>query len=354
MISPRFGDRVRIAARPETEATGFAGRVGEVWGESVPSVSDVGPVIGDRGADLALSVFFEDSEDVAWFAPHLVQCVDRGGSRSPILPLVFLAALVLAAATALAGIGNSPVRRLTVVSATTPCLPVRGYLTTGAYPNVLGRSMRAARTNIALRRAVVTDERRYAPSAREHSFGDWNGIYQTAIDQGLTSASTVVVSALIPVLRLYPGGNDGQTWISTTVDVRSGRAVSLRQLLANPSLALPVLASDWKSRLRNSVLWPSVAGDSASYTPSFAHYRYFSLTPTGLAFGFAQEPAGPRLAAVIPYRLVRPYLSPLGRRLVAGVRRPRPARNQAQAEFAGIGPRHSRPDVTAGWPVTCT
>ena len=345
---------MRIAIAPETEASGFAARVGEVWGESVPSVSDVGPVIGDRGADLALSVFFEDSEDVAWFAPHLVHCVDRGGSRSALLPLVFLAALALAAATALAGIGSSSVRRLTLVSATTPCLPVQGYLTSGAYPNVLGGSMRVARTNIALRRAVVTDERTYASSARQHSFRSSNGIYRTSVDQGLTSASTVVVSALIPVLKLYPGGNDGQTWISATVDVRSGKAVSLPQLLANPQLALPVLASDWKAGLRNSLLWPFVVDDPASFTPSFAHYRYFALTPTGLAFGFAQEPAGSRIEAVIPYRLVRPYLSPLGKRLVAGVRRPRPAGNQDQAELAGIGLQHSRADADAGWPATCT
>jgi len=305
---------VRIATVPETEARGFAGRVGEVWSESEPSVSGVGPVVGDRGEGIALSVLFEDTEDVVWFAPHLLKRVERARYPSRRLLFVSLAALALAAATALADVGRSRVRRFTLVSAAPPCFPVRDYVTSGAYPNVRAGSKGAARTNIALRRAVVTDQRRYAPSARRHNVPNGAGIYETGIDQGLTSASTVVVSTLIPALKLYPGGNDGQTWISATVNVRSGRAISLRQLLANPPLALPVLARDWKARLRHTALWPYVAEDTASYTPSFAHYRYFALTPTGLAFGFRQEPAGSRFAAVIPYRFVHPYLSPLGKR----------------------------------------
>jgi hypothetical protein len=66
----------------ETSARGFAGRTGSVYGESVPSVSGVGPVIGDRGEDLALSVFFEDTEEQEWFAPHLVEFVDHGGEQT--------------------------------------------------------------------------------------------------------------------------------------------------------------------------------------------------------------------------------------------------------------------------------
>jgi hypothetical protein len=353
MTRPSFGDRVRIALTPETKACGFAGRVGEVWAESVPSISDLGPVIGDRGEDRALSVFFEDTEDVAWFAPHLVQHVDRVASRPP-LPLVLLAVLALAATAAVAAVGRSTVRRLTLVSAATPCLPVQGYVTSGTYPNVLGGSKQAARTNIALRRAILTDQHRYALSARRHTVPKAAGIYQTAIDPNLISASTVVVSALIPALRLYPGGSDGQAWISATVEVRSGRAVSLRELLMNPTLALPLLVRDWKAGLRRSTLWHYVAEDPASYTPTLAHYQYFALTPTGLAFGFSQEPAGSRFAAVIPYRLVRPYLSPLGRRLVAGVRRPRPPRAQGQGELAWAGLQGSLPGVARAWPVACT
>ncbi len=343
---------MRIAAAPETEAHGFAGRIGEIWSEAEPSVSGVGPVIGDRGEDIALSVLFEDTEDLVWFAPHLVRRVERLRYPSRRLLFVFLAALALAATTAIPEVGRHRVRRVTLVSAATPCL--RDYVTSGAYPNVRVASRRAARTDIALRRTVVNDQRRFAASAGRHTAPSGVGIYETAIDQSLTSASTVVVSALIPALKLFPDGNGGQTWISATVDVWSGRTVSLRQLLANPSLALPVLASEWKARLRQTVLWPYVAKDPAGYTPSFAHYRYFALTPSGLAFGFGQEPTGSRLVAVIPYRLVRPYLSPLGRRLVAGVRPPRTVRSQGQGERVWTSLQHSLSRVGAGWPVTCT
>ncbi|HZT84090.1 MAG TPA: hypothetical protein VE984_01540 [Gaiellaceae bacterium] len=353
MTRPSFGDRVRIGSSPESEASGFAGRVGEVWSESEPSVSGVGPVIGDRGDDVAVSVLFEDTEDVVWFAPHLVRRVERARSPSRRLLLVFFAALALATATAVAGVGKARIRSLALVGAAPPCFPAQGYVTAGAYPNVRGTSKRAARANIALRRAVIADQRSYARTALRRA-ASRAGIYEMGIDQELTSASTVVVSALIPALELHPGGGAGQTWIAATVDVRSGKAVSLRQLLANPPLALPVLAADWKARLRHTTLWPYVAQDTAGYTPSFAHYRYFALTPTGLAFGFRQEPGGSRFAAVIPYRLVRPYLSPLGRRLVAGVRRPRTPRAQEQGGTVWAGLGRSVPRVETGWPTACT
>jgi hypothetical protein len=145
MAAPGFGDRVRIASTPETDATGVAGKIGEVWSESDPSLSGVGPVIGDRGGNLALSVVFEDTEDMVWFAPHLLKRVERATFPSRRLLFVFLGALVLAAATALAGIGTSRVHRFTLISAETPCLPVSNYTTSGTYPNVRGDSKQAAR-----------------------------------------------------------------------------------------------------------------------------------------------------------------------------------------------------------------
>jgi hypothetical protein len=354
MTSPRFGDRVRIAIAPETEASGFAGRVGEVWSESPPSVANLGPVIGDRGEGLALSVLFEDGEDPVWFAPHLVKRVDRVASRSRLMSLLFVAAFALPIATAIPGVARSAVHGLAVVSAATPCFPVQGYVTSGVYPAVRGRSWRVVRTNIMLRRAVIADQQRYAPSARRETVPNVAGIYETAIDPELLSASTAVVSALIPARELYPGGNDGQTWISATIDVRTGRLVALRELLANPQLALMRLVRDWKARLRGSERWPGVAAHPADYTPTLAHYRHFALTPRGLSFGFPQEPAGSRLAVVLPYRLVHPYLSPFGRRLVAGVRRPRLALVQRQHVFSWTPLRGFSPAVAGGWPLACT
>lgn len=70
-----FGERVRIRSAPETDALGVAGREGIVYGQSIPSMSGVGPVVGDRGDDYALNVSFEDGSEGQWYAPHLVELI---------------------------------------------------------------------------------------------------------------------------------------------------------------------------------------------------------------------------------------------------------------------------------------
>ncbi len=104
----------------------------------------------------------------------------------------------------------SPLR---VVAAPTPRFPVPRYDTSGTYPQVRGDlDLRAV--NVGLRKAVRADQREYAPSARRsiRVKNGYRGIYQTAIDWRLLSASTVVVSALLPAIKLHPGGNEGRTW----------------------------------------------------------------------------------------------------------------------------------------------
>lgn len=72
-----FGDDVRIRHTPETEAAGYAGRVGKVYGFTQPSI--VGePVIGEVVDDFALNVFFAEQEEGAWFAPELLELADHG------------------------------------------------------------------------------------------------------------------------------------------------------------------------------------------------------------------------------------------------------------------------------------
>lgn len=90
-VEPSFSDRVRIVCAPVTEELGFAGREGQVFGESIPSRSGVGPIIGEKGEDYAYSVFFEDADEQHWFAPHLVEFVDyaTGSDESdPILDAI--------------------------------------------------------------------------------------------------------------------------------------------------------------------------------------------------------------------------------------------------------------------------
>ena len=71
---------VRIADLPE--ASEYAGRLGRLIGRSIPSSSEVGPVIGvafggSARVDLAYAVLFEGDKNEQWFAPHLVDGVER-------------------------------------------------------------------------------------------------------------------------------------------------------------------------------------------------------------------------------------------------------------------------------------
>jgi len=61
---------VRIA--PDPEAGQFGGRIGICYRSSRPSESGVSPLIGEARVDFALAVYFEDTGEQAWFAPHLV------------------------------------------------------------------------------------------------------------------------------------------------------------------------------------------------------------------------------------------------------------------------------------------
>lgn len=71
-----FGDNVRINNTPETEALGVAGRIGQVYGHTTPSITGVA-VVGDAGTDYAINVYFDDRGDTLWFAPDLIQFVDH-------------------------------------------------------------------------------------------------------------------------------------------------------------------------------------------------------------------------------------------------------------------------------------
>jgi hypothetical protein len=69
-----MGDVVYIADLPEARA--WANREGTVYGHTKPSSSGQGPVIGARkghDVDFAWSVYFEDTGEQEWFAPHLVK-----------------------------------------------------------------------------------------------------------------------------------------------------------------------------------------------------------------------------------------------------------------------------------------
>jgi hypothetical protein len=64
------GDCVVIADRPEVWQ--FAGRVGVIHGWTKPSITNEGPVHGRSDDDFAWAVYFDDSDQMEWFAHYLL------------------------------------------------------------------------------------------------------------------------------------------------------------------------------------------------------------------------------------------------------------------------------------------
>ena len=249
---------------------------------------------------------------------------------------------------AASGVAPSSVSHLAVFEVPTPPLKLPNYRTSGTYPQVSSRKLNLKAVNAALRSAVLRAQQQYAALVRREwgsTFPElfrpdypYHGVYKTAPTLRLISASTVVVSALIPVLQVAPGGTGGGTWISVTVQVPSGAPVGIRDLFAEPSRGLKALAGEVKRKVlsTNSCVRQSVINERAfglaysvhGFDPSVRNYQYFALTARGLAIGFAQDQVGGSscgpVEATVPYDAVlRPYLSELGQKLIAGVRRPK-------------------------------
>ena len=72
-----FGDRVRILSNPLTVQLGFGESIGQVYGQTTPSETEV-EVIGETDRDYAINVFFKDRNQAYWFAPQLLEFVDHG------------------------------------------------------------------------------------------------------------------------------------------------------------------------------------------------------------------------------------------------------------------------------------
>jgi hypothetical protein len=78
-----IGDRVVISDL--FEAGAFTNHEGVIFGHTKPSESGVGPVIDarkGRDKDFAWSVFFPDTQEQEWFAPHLVNFLAKDDGTS--------------------------------------------------------------------------------------------------------------------------------------------------------------------------------------------------------------------------------------------------------------------------------
>jgi hypothetical protein len=189
--------------------------------------------------------------------------------------------------------------------------------------------------NAALRGTVLAEQRRYARVALAYEARSpdpirlgYKGLFATSTVPRLIAANTAVVSALIPVDEILPGGHEGGYWLSVTVLVPSGARVRLPQLFANPRAALRAIARLAQSTLRreSSCVRQSLARDpllERGFAPSVANFRRFALTRRGLTIGFpiGQVALGicNRVQTTLPYVALRSRLSRLGRDLVAAI-----------------------------------
>jgi hypothetical protein len=233
---------------------------------------------------------------------------------------------------------------LVVHQARTPRFQVRHYITQGTYPRVAGGGgldLRAV--NAALRDAVVSDQRAYAVLARgavrgipQHQNGP-DGLYQTGVGHWFISASSVVVSGLLPDLELFPGGNDGSGWIPFTVLVPSGKRVTQLQLIAHGRHGVRAFTSavlrygklHGERHTCSGVGYRLAAREDGEFLALFARDRLgqsvIALVPGGVIVGtpnYVIPPACGRIELTVPYRVMWPYLSSLARKLIAGVRAP--------------------------------
>jgi hypothetical protein len=255
--------------------------------------------------------------------------------------IVIAAAIVLSSV----GCGSKPavhtvasIQSLRLAHRPVPRLPVPHYRTSGTYFRVEQQGIELGRVNQAVTRALSLEERQYAARARAEVAAQPpiqlrldTGTFDVRFDPRLASASTVVVSALVATLELFPGGNDGNGWISITARVPAGTRVTLPELLDSEGWNILSFAARHallrtNRCFRQSIGLPSQSQPAAGLAPKPSNFRHFALTPSGLALGFgigqvAAVPCG-GVATVVPYADIRAHLTALGRTLVAGVRKP--------------------------------
>jgi len=147
------------------------------------------------------------------------------------------------------------------------------------------------------------------------------------------SASSAVLSVLIPTVSLYPSGNDGDNWVSATILVPSAKTVTMAYLFSNPSQGLNAVAD--AARTHFLARTPFLATDScvreaitgqwgdvwlAGLNPTAENYKVFAVTPDGLTIGFSQgqisESACGLQTATICGSQLQPLLSVEGKQLI--------------------------------------
>jgi hypothetical protein len=72
-----FGSKVKIKSSTETDSKGLAGKIGDVYGHTTPSIINL-EVIGTPKEDYAVNVYFHDLNTSYWFDVDLLEEIDDG------------------------------------------------------------------------------------------------------------------------------------------------------------------------------------------------------------------------------------------------------------------------------------
>jgi pimeloyl-ACP methyl ester carboxylesterase len=205
------------------------------------------------------------------------------------------------------------------------------FTTSGDYVQVSGAAGLGT-VNAELRELIINDQA--ALRALEKNYPPHEGppgIYSSEPRQGQISASSAVVSALIPAASATPDAATLiQHWVSGTYLVPSGTPVSLPSLFTSLPQGLQALARFAKAGLlatngcvRQFNTEVGSTGD-AGFAPTRSDYQYFAMMPAGLAIGFldgqVSEMACGDAEVTVSWSQLRPYLSPFALQLISKLR----------------------------------
>ena len=214
---------------------------------------------------------------------------------------------------------------LRVVAATVPKVHVHNVDTGGYYPQVRFAGLDVRRANQGLHDAILADENAIEPWLRvwRHRideaepptvYADQHGFYGLDVDPDLMSASSVVVSALLPRVAevSYPSEAHGYGWLGLIVDAQTGETIPVSTLIRDRmsfnKVVDRVICAEARRRLH-----------IACFDALFDRHT-LALLPGALAIGTPQIGPLPPIRCDVPYDVVGQYLTPRGVRLVNGVR----------------------------------
>jgi Protein of unknown function (DUF3298) len=219
---------------------------------------------------------------------------------------------------------------LALAQARTPPSGSRWVSVYGTYPRVFRAGLDLSAVNRWLRAAVVEDEREFVEEVESDPPTNpvAPGFYRTWGKSPLISASTAVVSALIPRREHLPAGAgaSGYGWVSATVQVRTARRIGIEDLFGGSASGLERLAREAQRRLEEHNLCVRDYRNKSGFAPTTPNYENFGLTVHGIVIGFTSYQVAygicGRVAVRVPFSALRGSWSRLGVELIRGVREP--------------------------------